>query len=256
MTEIKSVQVADGVSFFVPQTGDGQFSEVSFIYHEIFEDRTYLRHGIKLSDTSRIVDAGANAGLFSVFVKQQFPGARVLAMEPIPPIYEALQRNLEAHGVEGVDARNLALGEKSEQVKFTFYPVIPGNSTRYPEQKKVGQELTVGHIGQAEVDRVMTGIEVEAQVERLSTVLADWAPGERIDLLKIDVEGAELDVMRGLDDEDWARVDQTVIEVQDLDGRLDTIVALLEDKGFSVVKERAEMPEEYRYHMVYATRQP
>lgn len=256
MAEIRSVEVADGVSFFVPQVGEGQFSEVSFIYKEVFEDRTYLRHGIKLSDSSRIVDAGANVGIFTTFVKQQFPGAQVLALEPIPPIYEALQRNLEAHGIQGVDARRMAVGQRNEQVHFTFYPAIPGNSTRYPEQKKVGQELTVGHIGQAEVDRVMTGVEVEAQVDRLSTVLGDWAPGEQIDLLKIDVEGAELDVMQGLDDEDWLRVQQTVIEVQDLDGRLDAITELLDGKGFSVIVERAEMPEEYRYYMVYATRQP
>ncbi|AXK33818.1 FkbM family methyltransferase [Streptomyces armeniacus] len=256
MTEIRSVQVADGVSFFVPQAGGEQFSEVGFIYKEIFEDRTYLRHGIKLSDTSRIVDCGANVGLFTLFVKQQFPGAQVLAMEPIPPIYEALQRNLDAHGVKGVDTRRMALGQRNEKVHFTFYPAVPGNSTRYPEQKKVGQELTVEQIGQAEVDRVMTGLDVEAQVDRLSTVLRDWAPGEQIDLLKIDVEGAELDVMQGLDDEDWLRIDQAVIEVQDLDGRLDTIIDTLDGKGFSVVVERAELPEVYRYYMVYATRQP
>ncbi|GGO97755.1 FkbM family methyltransferase [Wenjunlia tyrosinilytica] len=255
MTEIRPVQVAEGVSFFAPQAEGVLFSEVAFIYNEIFQERTYLKHGIKLSDSSRIVDAGANVGLFSIFVKQQFPGARILALEPIPAIYEALRSNLDAHGADGVDTRRTALGRQHEAcVRFTFYPAIPGNSTRYPEQKKVGQELTVQQIGQAEVDRVMRGVEVEVEVDRLSTVLSQWAPQGPIDLLKIDVEGAELEVMEGLDADDWHRVEQTVIEVQDLDGRLEAVTGILDAQGFSVSVERAALPEEFRYSMVYATR--
>lgn len=257
MTDIRSVQVADGVSFFVPQAEGVLFSEIGFIYNEIFEDRTYLRHGIDLSDSSRIVDAGANVGLFTIFVKQQFPGAQVLALEPIPDIHEALRKNLDAHGVEGVDTRRTALGLKHEPgVRFTFYPAIPGNSTRYPEQKKVGQDVTVQQIGQEAVDRVMQGVEVDVEVDRLSTVLREWAPDGPVDLLKVDVEGAELDVLEGLDADDWLRIRQTVIEVQDLDGRLDTITGILESHGFSVTVERADLPEVFHYFMVYATRQP
>ncbi|MEY9835595.1 FkbM family methyltransferase [Streptacidiphilus sp. EB103A] len=256
MTEIREVQVADGVSFFVPQAEGALFSEVHFIYNEIFEERTYLKHGIELSDSAVIVDAGANVGLFSAFVKQEFPGARVLAVEPIPPINEALRKNLDARGIEGVETRRVALGGKPESgVHFTFYPSLPGNSTRYPEQKKVGQDLTIQQIGQEEVDRIMQGVDVEVEVERLSSVLGEWAPEGPIDLLKIDVEGAELDVMDGLDAEDWARVQQVVIEVQDLDGRLDKVTGILEEQGFQIVNEpAANLPEQFRYSMVYATR--
>lgn len=254
--QVREVQVAEGVSFSVPQAEGALFSEVHFIYNEIFEERTYLKHGIELSDSSVIVDAGANVGLFSVFVKQEFPGARVLAFEPIPPIYEALRANLAARGIEGVETRRLALGRLPEAgVHFTFYPSLPGNSTRYPEQKKVGQDLTVQQIGQEAVDQIMLGIDVEAEVERLSAVLAEWAPTGPIDLLKIDVEGAEFEVMEGLDAADWARVQQVIIEVQDLEGRLDKITGMLDEQGFSVTVERAaNLPEEFRYSMVYATR--
>ncbi|KPI16457.1 methyltransferase FkbM family [Actinobacteria bacterium OK074] len=257
MTDIRSVQVADGVSFFVPQTEGALFSEVDFIYNEIFVERAYLKHGIQLSDSSRIVDAGANVGLFSLFVKQEFPGARILAFEPIPAIHQALLENLDSRGAKDVEVVRSALGGRHEdQVRFTFYPALPGNSTRYPEQKKVGQELTVEQIGQEAVDAIMAAVEVEAEVNRLSDVLRDWAPEGPIDLLKIDVEGAELEVMEGLDAADWQRVRQAVIEVQDLDGRLDAVLAVLDAQGLkATVEDAANLPEVFRYSMVYARRE-
>ncbi|WP_330336111.1 FkbM family methyltransferase [Streptomyces sp. NBC_00557] len=257
MTEIRSVRVADGFSVAVPQTEGALFSEVDFIYNEIFVERAYLRHGIQLTDSSRVVDAGANVGLFSLFVKREFPGARILAFEPIPAIHRALLENLDEHGAKDVEVVRAALGRQAEeQVRFTFYPALPGNSTRYPEQKKVGQELTVSQIGQEAVDRIMAGIEVEAEVRRLSDALRDWAPEGPIDLLKIDVEGAELEVMEGLDAADWQRVRQTVIEVQDLDGRLEAVRGILDAQGFAVtVESAANLPEVFRYSMVYARRE-
>ncbi|KUN81017.1 hypothetical protein AQJ66_25465 [Streptomyces bungoensis] len=257
MTDIRSVRVADGFSVFVPQSEGALFSEVDFIYNEIFVERAYLKHGIRLSDSARIVDAGANVGLFSLFVKREFPGASILAFEPIPTIHQALLENLDSHGAKDVEVVRAALGRQPEErVRFTFYPALPGNSTRYPEQKKVGQELTVAQIGQEAVDRIMAGVEVEAEVRRLSDALRDWAPEGPVDLLKIDVEGAELEVMEGLEAADWRRVRQSVVEVQDLDGRLDAVRGILEAQGFTVTVEgAANLPEVFRYSMVYATRE-
>jgi FkbM family methyltransferase len=57
---------------------------------------------------------------------------------------------------------------------------------------------------------------------------------ERIDLLKIDVEGAELDVLRGCD-EAWPRIRQVAIETVEVEGRADAIVQLLESRGLRVI---------------------
>ncbi|MBQ0927076.1 FkbM family methyltransferase [Saccharopolyspora endophytica] len=256
MTELRSVQVAEGFSVSVPQPEDALFSEVEFIYNEIFVERTYLKHGIRLSESARIVDVGANVGLFSLFVKQEFPGARILAFEPIPATHRALVENLENHGAAGVEVVRAALGGRPEaRVSFTFYPALHGNSTRYPEQKKINQELIVEQIGPEAVDRIMGGVEVEAEVRRLSDALRDWAPEGPIDLLKVDVEGAELEVLEGLDPSDWRRVRQCVLEVQDLDGRLDAVLGLLDAHGFTATTESApDIPDVLRQSMVYATR--
>lgn len=61
-----------------------------------------------------------------------------------------------------------------------------------------------------------------------------------IDLVKIDVEGAELTVLQGIDDADWRRIFQLVVEVHDLDGRLQYIIALLREKGFVSIEVEKE----------------
>ncbi len=57
---------------------------------------------------------------------------------------------------------------------------------------------------------------------------------ERVDLLKIDVERAELDVLHGVRQQDWPRIRQVVLEVHDVGGQLATVQRLLQDTaGFS-----------------------
>src|SRR5205823_5305892 len=57
---------------------------------------------------------------------------------------------------------------------------------------------------------------------------------ERIDLLKIDVEKSEHDVLRGIDDEHWPMIDQVVIEVHDIGGRLRLLADGMAARGFAV----------------------
>jgi acyl carrier protein len=53
------------------------------------------------------------------------------------------------------------------------------------------------------------------------TTLAEVVAAHRIDLLKIDVEKAEADVLAGIDPATWEKIDQVVLEVHDLPGRLE-----------------------------------
>lgn len=254
MAEIRPVQVAEGFHVSAPHAEGALFSEVHFIYNEVFVERDYLKHGIRLPGSARVVDVGANVGMFSLFVMRECPDARILALEPIPDIHQALLENLSRYQAEGVKAVRAALGRRSEErVPFTYFPALPGNSTRHPEEKQLNKELVAEQMGPEAVERVLGAVEVEAEVLRLSDALRDWEPEGPIDLLKIDVEGSELEVLEGLDDSDWRRVRQCVIEVQDLDGRLDTVLGMLGAQGFTVATERAtNIPDVLRHWMVYA----
>ena len=59
----------------------------------------------------------------------------------------------------------------------------------------------------------------------------------RIDLLKIDVEGDELEVLRGIAADDWPLIEQIALEVHDREGRLGKVEALLRQQGYAVRTE-------------------
>lgn len=63
---------------------------------------------------------------------------------------------------------------------------------------------------------------------------------DRVDLVKIDVEGAEEDVLRGIDENDWSRLRQFVIEVHDVDGRRDRMAEQLRRRGYRVVLDQED----------------
>ena len=72
--------------------------DVSFLYREIFEEQTYLQHGIHLTEGDVVVDVGGNIGFFALFTAA-IVGASgtVITAEPIPPLYERLRHNIISH---------------------------------------------------------------------------------------------------------------------------------------------------------------
>ena len=83
------------------------------------------------------------------------------------------------------------------------------------------------------------------------------ATPDRVDLLKIDAEGAELRVLRGVSAGDWPKIDQVVVEVHDLDGRLAEVRSLLQAAGFRrLVVAREPGFEGTRLVNLFAARDP
>ena len=63
---------------------------------------------------------------------------------------------------------------------------------------------------------------------------------DHLDLVKIDVEGAEEEVLRGISDADWPRIRQFVIEVHDLNGRRDRLAGELARRGYRVTLDQED----------------
>jgi amino acid adenylation domain-containing protein len=61
-------------------------ADTDALYDEIFEQHVYFRHGIMLADDACILDVGANIGMFSLYITQHYPQARIYAFEPLEPI--------------------------------------------------------------------------------------------------------------------------------------------------------------------------
>ncbi len=80
---------------------------------------------------------------------------------------------------------------------------------------------------------------IHCQLNTLSDFISLQSIPE-IALCKIDVEGSEYDVLSGIADEHWTLFKQLIIEVHDINGRVQLIKDLLTSKGFSVVVDQEE----------------
>ena len=223
----------------------GSEFEVSFIYREIFAERVYEHLAPALAPGSVVVDAGANIGLFTLSLLAREIPIRVVCFEPVPATRTCLERNLAAarrHAGCRIEVQACALGKLDGHADFTFFPRAPGNSTLFPERKPdefdaISQEQPRFAV---EVRNFLHGLlqkeeRIVCPISRLSTVIARERL-ERIDLLKIDVEGAELEVLDGLDESDWHRVRHLVMECALWNKpRLPALRAQLLTRGFKEV---------------------
>jgi FkbM family methyltransferase len=249
--------------------------ERNSLIREIFHQRVYTQHGVRIRDGDFVVDVGANVGVFAQFACAQARNLSVHSFEPLPPNFQQLREvatraSSEEDGRHNrVTAHQLALAEAAGRSSFTWYPGMPGESTRWPRERAAQQaalraltlddfraqlEADVGgnaadlppeatraffeSMQQAEPDASEAPQTFECEVSTLTQLLPKIAPAptQRINLLKVDVEGDELGVLRGMGKGDWARVDQVVVEVHNVreagTDRLLAVVGLLIDAGF------------------------
>ncbi len=252
--------------------------EVDFIFKEIFEHHAYLRHGIALEPEAVVFDVGANVGLFALYAHKQCRGtASVYAFEPAPMTFGFLERNAAEHGF-AARGRLFNLGLTStgagDTAILTFFPGLPGNSTFHPEGKNEQIDLglenylatlkrdnpgiypLLSRLAQNKLDEMAKSDQVSCRMSTLSAICGEHRIA-RIDLLKIDVEGAEMEVLGGIDDETWSLIRQVVMEAHDRDGRIEDLRSLLVEQGFvSVVIERPDWCANTRRdnHNLYARR--
>ena len=236
-------------------------SETEFLFKEIFEGEGYLRHGLTVGESDVVFDVGANIGVFTLFAGAQ--GARVYAFEPIPPVYDVLSANAALHDVPG-RVFPCGLGSRAETVSFTYYPentVLSGRFASVESETSVLRRYltNVGSTGagRGSIDELLShklrGEEFACSIRTLSDVVREEGI-DRIDLLKIDVEKAEWDVLQGIDDADWPKIRQLVLEVHDLDGRLAQVLELLRRHGYECVSEEEDMLVGTGLYAVYAWR--
>lgn len=159
-------------------------------------------------DDRRVVDAGANIGVFSSMVTLRAKEATVVALEPFPANFERLKGTLEANGIAGrVDPKPWALVGVPGVVRMDDSPEIASHSRR------VGAE---------------TGVEVEGVTLEQLLERCGW---DRADLLKIDIEGAEYELFAQTPSAVLRRFDRIGLEYHG-GGDSEALFAKLRDAGF------------------------
>jgi len=208
--------------------------ETELQYKEIFSDKEYFQHGIKIKDNDVIVDVGANIGMFVMFLMKNQSNIKVHAFEPIPDTFKTMEANIKLHDIKNVYSYNLALGvESAKEVKFTHYLNMTANTTMFPESKEFQKSRMKNMFTAEDVDILYEHTIVSAPMETLSSII-DQQGISQIDLLKIDVEGGECEVLKGIDSRHWSIIKQIVVEVHNAMEKLSEIKAIFKDKNIDI----------------------
>jgi FkbM family methyltransferase len=180
------------------------------MYHEIFGEQIYR---FKTATASPyVLDCGANIGMSVMYFKHIYPAARIVAFEPDPRIFALLEGNLREAGLSDVTLVPKGVWNADGALRFVGDP-----------------ELGVG--GHIASDAKNSDLTFEIPVTRLRSYITD-----RVDFLKLDVEGAECEVIADCADL-LTRVQNIFIEYHSFANRpqcLARLLLALADAGFRV----------------------
>ncbi len=161
-----------------------------------------------------IIDCGANIGAATAYFLTQHPDAIITAFEPDEATFRFLERNANQNGWKRVTLHQAALHRTEENMTFFSRPTAPLAS------------------GFRESISSSEARATNLQTVRLSSYI--WRP---VDLLKLDVEGAELGIMEDLvESGKLSFVDQIIMEyhhhIEPDEDHLGQFLSLLEQNGF------------------------
>jgi FkbM family methyltransferase len=198
-------------------------NEISFnngpeLLHSLIE--IFVEDIYKISfntSTPRVIDCGANIGLSVLYMKTKYPSAKVIAFEPDPVNFSFLKKNVTAYQLSDVELRNEAIWKENTTLQFAS-----GGTLDSKINTATGGANTVS-----------------VKATRLKELL-----NEKVDFLKIDIEGAEYEVLKDCS-ESLKNVDYLFIEYHgffDKINELTETLQLVQDNGFAYyIKEASNV---------------
>jgi FkbM family methyltransferase len=184
-----------------------------YTFREILIERVYQELADRVRSADTIIDLGANIGLASMYLASRYPQARLFCLEPDAENYALLRKNtayLEAQN----RCRTLQAAAWREHAAVALSAPIAGHVNQYR-----AEAASVARPGQQQI----TGMSMREILE--------CSGFERVDLLKIDIEGAETELFQG--PTDWIeRVQNLAIEFHEDSRERSGFDALMQRHGF------------------------
>ncbi len=262
-------RLEDGSTFYTPKGARLDIARVDREVAEYFQEGIRLQRGQVVFDVGANVGLFALHA-----ARQTEGDISIYCFEPIPDIFGALSANFDSHPLlkntrHRLFQCGLTSSDDQKQIEFYYFKNNPCDSTYDIEAKRrdfedafhtfgtrwrsqieralpgpmgrwlggaagvIVADLPKGPVGRWMSDR-FTGMEkVECSLSTLANIVEQESVPQ-IDLLKVDVEGAELDVLLGMNEGAWSKVRQVVLEGHDKDGRLNDVRQLIEARGLRI----------------------
>ena len=161
--------------------------EFTLLYNEIFKKKLYS-FATTVSNPV-ILDCGAHIGVSILFFKKHYPHAKIIAFEPSPKTFKLLELNVKQNNLRDVKLVNAAVSDKAGEIDFYV--------TR--EEFATKDNPSSWHWGDAAVKNAWYNPEVHTTIKVPTVKLSSYID-QRIDFLKLDIEGMEERALSEIED--------------------------------------------------------
>jgi len=206
-----------------------------FIYNEIFIDNDYKQLHLNKCDNEVVFDIGGNNGLFSLYVNEKYKNSEIHIFEPINILYNNILHNVENNNKINYKnnnkfiINNIGLGDKYETQLINYFPNADGLSTikndiSLKKDKIINSKCSVytntfvNKICKTFYEKLLNSdnfnyIKNKITIDTLSNYIIKNNI-KKIDKIKIDVEGYELEILKGIKPEHMKMIKIMFIEVE------------------------------------------
>ena len=189
-------------------------------FYEVVKDEVYsdvLKH---VRNCRTLIDIGANIGLASLYFANSYPHCRLMAVEPNPTTYDLLETNLSSLTANG----------RSKVVKLAVWSHEASLAADRGVDADHYSAFATKEVSINEWDGQIEGVTMETLISKSGF--------SEVDLLKVDIEGAEVELFRGR--VDWLKkINAIAIEFHGDSREVCKFDQLMSDYGFQIVQEGA-----------------
>ena len=150
--------------------------------------KEYAKHEIEINKTDTVIDVGAHIGLFSLLASQYCTDGKIYAFEPIKENYKILESNVQLNNLSNIKTENCAISKSNSKI------------TIYQSDDESGHSKF---------------IQTDNPIEVTSKSLNDFFKEKdlkKCNLLKLDCEGSEYEIIEGLEDSNFEKIEKMIIE--------------------------------------------
>ena len=212
---------------------------MTFYYEQKYIFENHIYHFSTKKKNPIIIDAGGYIGTATLYFKNIYPDAKITIFEPDKKIFPILKKNIEKNNLKDVSLINKGLGKKEGTVNF-FHDMTNGSSTKNIDNLSETNQETI-------------------DITQLSKYIT-----EPIDMLKMNIEGAEGDVFEEISSK-LHLIKEIIFEYhafENLPQNLGKILTILDKNNFAYAISNipgAEVPVPFKletnyklFNLVYA----
>ena len=193
-------------------------SDLSVI-DEIFVDKMYRSVEQIISNLENpIIDVGAHIGLFSIYASTFNSTIKIIALEPEPTNFALMKENLKLNHCKNVVIKNVALAGSDEEKASLYLSENNHNHTT----------LQPNHFTTKPTEQLqITATNIKDLIEKNKL--------SKIGLLKMDIEGAEFEILKNLKKREWNKIRNIAVEYhEDAVNKRSDLENIIRSHGFSV----------------------